>query len=98
MRQLDGGSPQQGARARSRLGSVRPHLLSAIGSAQAQNGFSTKHRHVGLFPKNGRIWRYLFQPGMAPASTLLTNCYPRGRCSCRYKVLCAGPQGLSTGL
>lgn len=56
MRRLDGGSPQQGVRARSRLGSVRPHLLSAIGSAQAHDGFSTKHRHVGLFP---RKWTHL---------------------------------------
>lgn len=33
------------------LGSVWPHLLSPSESAQAQNGFSTKLMHVGLFPK-----------------------------------------------
>lgn len=75
-----------------------PYVLICSVLSEAHDGFSTKHRHVGLFPKNGCIWRYLFQPGTAPASTLLTNCYPRGRCSCRYEVLCAGPQGLSTGL
>lgn len=53
MRQLDGDSPQQGARARSRLSSVRPHLLSAIGSAE---WFLNQTQARGPIPKN---WTHL---------------------------------------